>query len=134
MKSKALIVSTVVAVLLGAFSLRKLTAQPGRDYLSPELRAQVNQLKRDAETQPTNARNVAARGVLLWQWVNAYALTGGHLPVNATQELGAAFVLDDAAKQGTPPATNVNVNALIRNVNALIYEFRLRDERPRLSP
>jgi hypothetical protein len=62
-KSKTLIVSTVVAVLLAAFSLCKLTAQSGRDYLSPELRAQVNQLKRDADTQPTYARNVASRGV-----------------------------------------------------------------------
>ena len=78
MKNRAVIALALLISLLSVFSLRMLTAQSGRDYLTPELRAQVNRL--EADTQPTNARNVADRGLLLWQWINAYSLTGGHLP------------------------------------------------------
>jgi hypothetical protein len=106
---------------------RILTAQSprGSDYLPRQLRQQVDQLKRDAASQPTNGQNVAQRGLILWQWINAYALTGGPVPVNATQELGAVFVLNDAKQQNTEPAGPANVRALISNVDALIYEFRL---------
>ncbi len=132
MKNRAVIALALLISLLSVFSLRMLTAQSGRDYLTPELRAQVNRL--EADTQPTNARNVADRGLLLWQWINAYSLTGGHLPVNATQELGQAFVFADAARQGTPPAIAGNISNLIANVDSLIYEFRLRDKRPGAIP
>jgi hypothetical protein len=115
---------------------RILTAQSprGSDYLPRQLRQQVDQLKRDAASQPTNGQNVAQRGLILWQWINAYALTGGPVPVNATQELGAVFVLNDAKQQNTEPAGPANVRALISNVDALIYEFRIKDETPKAIP
>jgi hypothetical protein len=132
---KILIGSTVLAAMLAVVSLGMLIAQSSSgDYLPPELRAQVNQLKRDAETQATNAQNVADRGVLLWQWINAYSLTGGPLPVNATQDLGGAFVLEDAKQLGSPPATAVNMNRLVTAVDELIYEFRIKDEHPKAIP
>lgn len=135
MKRKMFIGATVLAALLVAFSIGMLIAQnPAADYLSPDLRARVNQLKRDAETQPTTAQNVADRGVLLWQWINAYSLTGGPLPVNATQDLGGAFVLEDAKQSGAPPATAVNMNRLVTAVDELIYEFRIKDEHPKAIP
>jgi hypothetical protein len=64
----------------------------------------VNQLKRDAAAQPTTPEEVAERGMLLWQWINAYALTGGPVPVNATQDLRLVWILNDARQQGTPPS------------------------------
>ncbi len=56
-----------------------------QDYLPPELRAQVEALKADVAATPSNAANAAARARTLWQWVNAYSLTGRYVPVNATQ-------------------------------------------------
>jgi hypothetical protein len=104
------------------------------DYLAPELRAQVNQLKRESLSQPTNPQNAVERGLILWQWINAYSLTGGPVPVNATQELGAAFVLNDARQQGGEAATRADADVLAANVDALIYEFRIKDEHPRAVP
>ncbi|MBZ5608978.1 MAG: DUF3604 domain-containing protein [Acidobacteriia bacterium] len=130
-----LAVFTILALFYLGFS-RVIQAQSPRanDYLSSQLRQQVEQLKRDAASQPTNADNAVARGLLLWQWINAYSLTGGPMPVNATQELAPAFVLNDARQQGTPPAGPANVRALIGNVDALIYEFRIKDEHPQAIP
>lgn len=133
---RTIIVSSSVIVLFSAAAISlRLRAQnsPG-DYLSPELRARVNQLKREALTQPTTPQNAPARGLILWDWINAYSLTGGPVPVNATQDLGPAFVLSDARAQGVPPAGNGNINALVRNVDELIYEFRIKDETPRAIP
>ena len=122
------------AAVFGYFALsHRLTAQNG-DYLTPQLRQQVNQLKRDVATQPTNAQNVAQRGVVLWQWINAYALTGGPVPVNATQELRPVFILNDARQQNSPPSEPVNVRNVVANVQALIDEFRIKDESPKAIP
>jgi len=98
------------------------------------VRQQVDQFKREAAEQPTNPQNVAQRALLLWQWLNAYALSGGPIPVNATQELAAGFVLNDARQQGTQPAIPVNVRNLVSNVDALIYELRIKDEHPKALP
>ena len=127
--------ATAIAALAAGYFLisRRATAQ-NQDYLTPALRAQVEQLKRDAESQPTNAQNVAQRGLILWQWINAYALTGGPVPVNATQELRPAFILNDARQQNSAPSEPVNVRALIANVDALIKEFRIKDENPKAVP
>ncbi|HYL38013.1 MAG TPA: DUF3604 domain-containing protein [Bryobacteraceae bacterium] len=138
MKRKLTLASAILAALALSYVAlsRLLTAQNSRsgDYLTPQLRQQVDQLKRDASSQPTNPQNVAQRGLILWQWINAYALTGGPVPVNATQELGPAFVLNDARRQNTAPAGPANVRALISNVDALIYEFRIKDENPKAIP
>ena len=135
LKRKILCVSCAM-ILAGAaaVSLRLRAQNSSSDYLSPELRARVNQLKREALTQPTTPQNAPARGLILWDWVNAYSLTGGPVPVNATQDLGAAFVLSEARAQGVPPAGNANANVLARNVDDLIYEFRIKDENPRAIP
>ena len=115
---------------------RVIVAQSPRanDYLSPQLRQQVEQLKRDAATQPTNAQNVVQRGLLLWQWINAYSLTGGPVPVNATAGVDARLCVERRPEQGAAPAGPANVRALIANVDALIYEFRIKDEQPKAIP
>ena len=124
----------LAAVILTYFGLsRRLTAQ-NPDYLTPQLRQQVNQLKRDAAAQPTNPQNVTDRGLILWQWINAYALTGGPVPVNATQDLRFIWILRDARDQNSPPSEPVNMRALVRNVDELIYEFRIKDDDPKAIP
>ena len=50
------------------------------DYMSAQLRAQVNRLKVDVSREPTTRVTMAERAEVLWQWANAYALTGGVIP------------------------------------------------------
>lgn len=121
--------AAIVLAALGIGYYAVAVAQPraSSDYLTPDLRTRVNALKRDAA--PTTRENVVARAKLLWEWVNAYALTGGPVPVNATQALAPAWPLGEEEALG-PEA----VTTLIRSVESLLYEFRLKDEHPRGLP
>ena len=104
------------------------TAQSPRrgDYLAPALREEVTALKRDAVRQPTTAVNLEGRLDTLWAWINAYSLTGGPVPVNATLQIATASrSLEDLRLAGTPPTRGV-----LRSVDGLIHEFRIKDERP----
>ena len=51
----------------------------GPDYLTPELRTAVEQLKLDVAARPTDETTVAARARILADWVDAYALGGGEV-------------------------------------------------------
>ncbi|MCY4059665.1 MAG: hypothetical protein OXG44_16880, partial [Gammaproteobacteria bacterium] len=54
------------------------------DYLSPELRAKVEDLKAAVEAEPSTVATAGDRAQTLWEWLNAYSLTGRYVPVNAT--------------------------------------------------
>jgi hypothetical protein len=54
-----------------------------QDYLDAELRAAVGELQRDA-AQPTTLANHSQRSAVLWRWANAFAVSGGYVPVNLT--------------------------------------------------
>jgi hypothetical protein len=103
----------------------------GGDYLSAPLRQAVNRLKQEALETPTGESNAVARGRIVWDWLNAYSLTGGPIPVNATQQLGAVFALEAGENQ---PATRAQTQAFYRLIDSLIYEFRIKDERPGALP
>jgi hypothetical protein len=73
-----------VLALLAAGALPPLAyavAQPrgpapkraGADYMSRELRAQVERLKQAIAATPTNDRNIGERVLVLYDWANAYA-------------------------------------------------------------
>ena len=51
----------------------------GDDYLSPDLRAAVEQLKADVAANPTDETTIAERARILDEWVDAYALGGGEV-------------------------------------------------------
>src|SRR5688572_1939743 len=57
------------------------------DYLTADLRREVEALKRDVAREPTTHATIGARTDVLWRWVNAYALTGGPVPVNLPLEV-----------------------------------------------
>jgi hypothetical protein len=88
------------------------------DYLPPDLRQRVEQLKADLDNIPTNQTNAKARAELTWQWLNAYALDGGYIPVNATQIVATILGNDHLAPRFA--------NAL----NDTIREFILLDDHP----
>ena len=114
------------ASALAAFFLRALPAltlalcaQAGsaQDYLPQALRAQVAALAVDARRTPSNAANAEARAHALWKWLNAYASTGRHMPVDAAAAVAAALA-DPGAEAGN------------RRLDLAIAALALLDEQP----
>lgn len=60
------------------------TTSQATDYMNPALRAEVETLKEAIRQQPTDETNDLERAHTLFRWVNAYALAGGYISVNAT--------------------------------------------------
>ncbi|MEZ5558036.1 MAG: DUF3604 domain-containing protein [Pseudomonadales bacterium] len=100
-------------VLLGG-----LGAAADTDYLSPELRARVEQLKADVAVAPTTAENHQARAEVLWQWANAYALDGRYVPVNLTAGIRPQL------------PTPSELQAAAAAVDAYVRELKSLDEDP----
>ena len=126
---KRLYLAALAAAAGAALWISQGTAQRGNrdDYLAPGLRAAVDALKQDARANPTSAANIESRLDTLWQWINAYSLTGGPVPVNATLAVAsAARVLGDSKRGGEPPTA-----AAMRSLDNYIYEFTVKDEQPR---
>lgn len=88
------------------------------DYLSPELRSRVEQLKLNVANAPTDENTIAERAELLADWVDAYALAGGEVGLDAPRVRLQATL---------PPTGNAAVNQS-RNVDRFVREFALRDE------
>ena len=111
--------SLFLSGVLLALCLSPLPAEAASgDYMTPDLRARVEKLKADAEFLPTDAINLAQRANVLWQWANAYALTGGVLPVNLTQTVAVVTAYPEL----TPTATTM--------IDDFIFEMTLLDEQP----
>jgi len=91
------------------------------DYLNAELRQQVDSLKNDATTRRTNQQNVRARMTVLWDWMNAYAMTGRSIQPNATATLNTVRAVP--VGQRTTPGQ-------LRSIDELIVDFTFRDENP----
>jgi uncharacterized protein DUF3604 len=110
------------------------TALAATDYLSTDLRRDVEKLKRDVAREPTTAKTVAQRVDVLWPWVNAYALTGGPIPVNLPLEV--TMVRWGAADGRGPEETIVEdmafytLTRLASVMDGYVREFTLKDEKP----
>lgn len=88
------------------------------DYLTSDLRARVEQLKADLPDIPTNATNAKSRANLTWEWLNAYALDGGYIPVNATRTIASVLA------PGRPG------DAALDALSGVINEFIFLDDNP----
>lgn len=93
------------------------TAFAADAYMPVDLRGRVDQLKLDHNTIPTTPVNATARAQLLWEWINAYALSGGYVPVDAT--LSVARILGGTVTPGT-----------ISLLDQVISEFTFLDNNP----
>ena len=87
-----------------------------QDYLDAELRAAVGELQRDA-AQPTTLANHSHRSAVLWRWANAFAVSGGYVPVNLTA----------AARIKLP---DIPTPAVLRAIDDYIAEMTLLDKQP----
>ena len=94
------------------------TAGNNDDYMSADLRSRVEQLKQSITSEPTSESTIAERAELLADWVDAYALAGGEVGVDAPRIRLQATL---------PPSGNAAVNQS-RNVDRFVREFILRDE------
>ncbi len=86
------------------------------DYLAPLLREAVEDLKAELAT-PTSRGNAQARARTAWDWINAYALDGRYVPVNATLSVARAL------------STQANI-AAYRALDATLTELAFLDDRP----
>ncbi len=111
------LIRTVTVVAAFCLSTFDVTAQTN-DYLPDDLRLRVEQLKTEFHTIETDRHNASARAHLAWEWLNAYALNGGYMPVNAT--LAVAAVL------GRPPVGPASIAGL----NSVIEELSFLDDNP----
>ena len=92
------------------------------DYLSAQLRARVEQLKKEAVTTPTSAENLQSRTDIFWDWANAYTLTGGPIPANLP--LFVVSIRMAESNKVEPPAPWMQI------VDHYIEELTLKDEHP----
>jgi hypothetical protein len=74
----------LVAIVWLAMAVRRGGAQ--EDYLDAELRRAVERLKVESPRVSSNPTDAGERLRLLWRWMNAYALTGGAVPVDFPQQ------------------------------------------------
>lgn len=93
-------------------------ASAQQDYLSADLRARVEALKSAVAAEPTGPATREERMHVLWDWMNAYSLTGGTLPVNAVF-LGMSVLTYPESADGTGAT-----------LDAFVKEFTLLDEAP----
>ena len=80
---KTVAVAALFGIVAGG-AIAGAAAQDAPDYLAADLRARVEALKVDVERAPSSRANARARARTLLDWVNAYALAGRYVPVNAT--------------------------------------------------
>jgi hypothetical protein len=77
---RARVLRALPLVFLVAVSTLGAAEAPDDDYLSPELRARVERLKVEVVEEPTTPETLIDRANVLWEWANAYAMTGGVIP------------------------------------------------------
>lgn len=112
--------ATLCAMVI-AINLVFAPSSSSQDYLSPERRAEVEQLKQDVATTPSDNANARVRARLAWGWVNAYAMQGKFIPVNATTYMNAVMNAPESASLS---------RARARMVDDLVREFTVYDESP----
>jgi hypothetical protein len=119
--------------LIAAFALSGLiiACAPGTgDYVSPavddsmdpELRARVEELKRESSQTSTTAENLARRLDVLWDWANAYALGGGVLPMRLPVVVATLGI---SVTDASEPRSD-----LLRQFDRYVEELTVKDERP----
>ena len=100
---------------------------PSGDYLSPPLRERVERLKLEAQNPSTDPAVLGERLGTLWDWANAYSLTGGPVPGGFPQ-LAANANRGLRRLRGAGPVTPVE--AVSAFVERYTREFQIKDEMP----
>ncbi|MCZ6671757.1 MAG: DUF3604 domain-containing protein [Verrucomicrobia bacterium] len=105
----------------GGPSSSSTTKDTGDSYLEPSLRAQVQQLKSDVKSTPTNPSNVQKRAKVLLDWGNAFSLAKGPIPDELTLTTAVGIYSNEAAQRG---------RMVYRYMDSNIHELSLREADP----
>ncbi len=65
------------------------------DYLAKDLRQKVEDLKYEVSKNPTSVENLRERAAIVWEWANAFSMTGAPLPVDCSFFMASIFVGND---------------------------------------
>ena len=123
---------SVLGLLVLSSMIWVLAAQNNRagdpdDYLSPDLRKRVEKLKVEARESTTDTEVLAVRLDTLWQWANAYSLTGGPFPDGFPQLTANA----NRALRGLPQGgAQLAVASIPEFIRRYTREFQIKDEQP----
>lgn len=125
LKSIALMAVLASLVWVGAAQDRTNGAS---DYLSPGLRQRVERLKVDAPHATTSVDVLQDRLATLWEWANAYSLTGGPVPGGFPQLASNA---NRGLRQLPPGGPQLAPEQVAGFVAQYTREFQIKDESPR---
>ncbi len=101
------------------------SAEPD-DYLTPDLRERVEALKLEAPESTDDIAVLTDRLDTLWQWANAYSLTGGPVP-DALPQLAANA---NRALRGLQSGALMPVAFVPEFIRHYTREFQIKDEHP----
>ena len=119
-----------VAIALVTASVGVVLAQRragGVDYLSPDLRARVETLKSEASWATRDREVLAARLATLWEWANAYSLTGGVIPGEFPQSTANA---NRSLRQLPDGGAQTPIGQISNFIARYTREFQIKDENP----
>ena len=120
----ALGVASAVAVwVIGA----SIAQDPREDYLSVGLRERVEALKVEAHSSSSDTEVLADRLATLWEWANAYSLTGGPVPGGFPQQTANA---NRSLRRLPAGGAQLAVERISGFIAQFTREFQIKDESP----
>ena len=125
-RSKLVLALGLLGLLIWGLAAQD-TGQRRGDYLTPELRERVEVLKLDAPKHSSDASVLAQRLDTLWQWANAYSLTGGPVPGGFPQLTANA---NRALRRLPAGGAQLPLAAISGFVERFTREFQIKDEFP----
>lgn len=88
------------------------------EYMNADLRTRVEALKADIVATPSSPANADARAIVLFDWMNAYSLTGRPIPVQLPP------AISNITQPGAPGA------GLLKQLDDYVRELTLYEEQP----
>lgn len=116
----------ILAPLALAFTVQACATSDSGDYLTPELRERVETLKLEAPGSTEDIAVLSDRLDTLWQWANAYSLTGGPVPDVFPQLLANA----NRSLRGLGGGATIPVPRVSEFIRLYTREFQIKDEHP----
>lgn len=112
--------------LVVALSAHGCVTSDSDDYLTPDLRQRVEALKLEAPESTDDVAVLSDRLDTLWQWANAYSLTGGPIP-DAFPQLVANV---NRTLRGIGGGAVVPADFVPESIRLYTREFQIKDEHP----
>ncbi|MBK6798911.1 MAG: DUF3604 domain-containing protein [Acidobacteria bacterium] len=123
------LIAVVILVAAVVFLIQQgqLMRAQKKDYLSRELRGRVEKLKVEAAAPSETPAVLVGRLQTLWEWVNAWALTGGKVPVDIPAGIATWFRL---LRNAEPNIAAAQFRPISDQITRYTHEFKLLDETP----